>query len=495
MKTAKTYLAAALFSLGSWLSPVNGTTLAQAQSQIVAQNDSSVIDLKVVVDRELMKRDRKWWEHIKEGVSETSKAFEREFDTRVEIDSLELGELDKVSDPHYLHTEAMAEHTAGEQDAVVFFTGKPANVINGVAAHNGNHVMIFRDEHFSLDNILTHELSHLLGAYDYKMDHPMFYNNTYMSYLYLPISEFWDPSTKAIIRKNLDREWEDPYKVGERLEKFVGEFKERDEEKAREFYLLASGMKMTKRGEHLSRWLLRNYPENIKLRMHAARLYFKGNKEREALKLYEEVNALLPRSDLSDKQRAEVLNAIAYTIVDRTERTVFRSLDPLKMAAEAWLLDENPAILDTLGWVNHKLGNYKHADEELSVAAEQAEGSVKVEILEHLVENRKKLGDITGVFDAYEKLIAAEPENGMHYLNAAKGLQKYQLELNDNQRERVLQIGLEGYTLFPSVDLAIPVKRAWMMNILRAAKDQEFFKTYGPVVDTILGQYGIQVRK
>ena len=69
-------------------------------------------------------------------------------------------------------------------------------------------------------------------------------------------------------------------------------------------------------------------------------------------------------------ENANALNALGYTLADRTER-LEEALDYIKRAAE--LVPDDPAILDSLGWVSYRLGNMKDALKWLGMAFERLE--------------------------------------------------------------------------------------------------------------------------
>ena len=72
----------------------------------------------------------------------------------------------------------------------------------------------------------------------------------------------------------------------------------------------------------------------------------------------------------SQPENANALNALGYTLADRTER-LEEALDYIKRAAE--LVPDDPAILDSLGWVSYRLGNMKDALKWLGMAFERLE--------------------------------------------------------------------------------------------------------------------------
>ncbi len=69
-----------------------------------------------------------------------------------------------------------------------------------------------------------------------------------------------------------------------------------------------------------------------------------------------------------DPKNANALNALGYTLADRTGRYK-EALKYIQQAAE--LVPDDPAILDSLGWVSFRLGKMKEAEKWLSRAFEK----------------------------------------------------------------------------------------------------------------------------
>jgi tetratricopeptide (TPR) repeat protein len=68
-----------------------------------------------------------------------------------------------------------------------------------------------------------------------------------------------------------------------------------------------------------------------------------------------------------EPENANALNALGYTLADRNER-LQEALGYIEKAAE--LLPDEPAVLDSLGWVHYRLGDYPAAIKWLSKAFE-----------------------------------------------------------------------------------------------------------------------------
>ena len=102
-----------------------------------------------------------------------------------------------------------------------------------------------------------------------------------------------------------------------------------------------------------------------------------------------------------DNQNAIALNALGYTLSDRTDR----QQEAYRLIERALALEpENPAILDSMGWVLFKLGQPEQA---LGYLQRAAEGDFHPEIVSHLIEVLWALGRED---EAREWLARAQPE-------------------------------------------------------------------------------------
>jgi len=100
----------------------------------------------------------------------------------------------------------------------------------------------------------------------------------------------------------------------------------------------------------------------------------------EKLDLLEVTESDLKMVIMHEPENASALNALGYTLADRTER-LNEAREYILKAAQ--LLPADPAILDSLGWVYYRLGQYEDAIKWLSKAFEQLEDA---EIAAHLGE-------------------------------------------------------------------------------------------------------------
>ncbi len=100
----------------------------------------------------------------------------------------------------------------------------------------------------------------------------------------------------------------------------------------------------------------------------------------EKLNLLDVTESDLKMVIMREPENATALNALGYTLADRTERLNEARGYILKAAQ---LLPDDPAILDSLGWVHYRLGQYEAAIKWLSKAFERLQDA---EIAAHLGE-------------------------------------------------------------------------------------------------------------
>lgn len=128
-----------------------------------------------------------------------------------------------------------------------------------------------------------------------------------------------------------------------------------------------------KEAYHLYNTALQMSPENTSL------LYARALTA-EKLDMLDVTESDLKMVIMHEPDNASALNALGYTLADRTTRLNEAQGYILKAAQ---LLPEDPAILDSLGWVYYRLGEFEDAIKWLSKAFEQLEDA---EIAAHLGE-------------------------------------------------------------------------------------------------------------
>jgi tetratricopeptide (TPR) repeat protein len=106
-----------------------------------------------------------------------------------------------------------------------------------------------------------------------------------------------------------------------------------------------------------------------------------------------------------EPSNAQVLNALGYTLADRTNRYE-EALTYIKRALE--LEPDDAAVVDSMGWVQYRLGNYQQAIEHLRRAAQLSQDP---EIAAHLGEVLWVSGDKDGALEIWEKSLKEHPND------------------------------------------------------------------------------------
>jgi len=129
-----------------------------------------------------------------------------------------------------------------------------------------------------------------------------------------------------------------------------------------------------------------------------AELLLRMGRQDDALKLYRDAVDRWPDSALS-------LNALGYTLADRTDRYA----EAAKLIRKALELDpDSAAIIDSYGWVLFKQGRYEEALKELQRAYEMLKDP---EVASHIVDVLSKLGRSDEARQALEDAEQRFPEN------------------------------------------------------------------------------------
>lgn len=109
----------------------------------------------------------------------------------------------------------------------------------------------------------------------------------------------------------------------------------------------------------------------------------------------------------NDPENTRTLNALGYTLADRTDRYQ----EALTYINRAYAQEPNdPAIIDSLGWVHFRLGNLEEAHRLLLQAWEMTGNS---EIGAHLGEVMWAQGDHEGARRIWDASLASDPDNVM----------------------------------------------------------------------------------
>ena len=143
----------------------------------------------------------------------------------------------------------------------------------------------------------------------------------------------------------------------------------------------------------------RNFrPDDEGAALGRAELLLSMGRLEEALEGYADAARRWPKSALS-------LNAYGYTLADRTDR--YREAEKLIRKAMRYSPD-NPAIIDSLGWVLFKLGKY---DEALAELERAYEGMQDPEVAAHIVETLFVMGRRDEALQRLEEAEEKTPES------------------------------------------------------------------------------------
>jgi len=125
----------------------------------------------------------------------------------------------------------------------------------------------------------------------------------------------------------------------------------------------------------------------------------------EKLNKIDEAEAQLRRVVELKPDDAQALNALGYTLVDRTPRTS----EGFALIEKAYkLAPEDPYILDSMGWAFYRLGNLDDAEAYLRRAMSQRPDA---EIAAHLGEVLWKKGDLVRAKEVWQSQLQTTPAN------------------------------------------------------------------------------------
>jgi Flp pilus assembly protein TadD len=123
-----------------------------------------------------------------------------------------------------------------------------------------------------------------------------------------------------------------------------------------------------------------------------------------------------------EPEHADALNALGYTLADRTDRLE----EARELIERAYALKpDEPAIKDSMGWVLYRLGDPAAAEPYLQEALEQA---ADPEIAAHLGEVLWALGRKEEAAEVWDRALEAAPEHeyllktlGRHRVSQTRG--------------------------------------------------------------------------
>jgi Tfp pilus assembly protein PilF len=117
----------------------------------------------------------------------------------------------------------------------------------------------------------------------------------------------------------------------------------------------------------------------------------------------------------ADPENGQALNALGYTLADRTDRYQ-EALGFLQRALA--LLPDDAAVLDSMGWVLYRLGRY---EESIDYLRRAYEASADDEIAAHLSEVLWIMGKQAEAQEIWQRAMEKEPES-QHLLEVKQRL-------------------------------------------------------------------------
>ncbi len=122
-----------------------------------------------------------------------------------------------------------------------------------------------------------------------------------------------------------------------------------------------SGQQQTDKAWQIATEALEQFPEDLNLLYTRAMI---AEKRGDLAQLEQDLRFIIER----EPDNAMAINALGYTLADRTDR----HQEALALIEQAYRLNpDDAAILDSLGWVNYRLGNLQEAETQLRRALER----------------------------------------------------------------------------------------------------------------------------
>ena len=185
-------------------------------------------------------------------------------------------------------------------------------------------------------------------------------------------------------------------------EKRLAAAREAEPDYAIQLYLIqAETLSANHQGERAWKVLqkaLLQYPDDLNLLYTRA---MQAEKRNDLAQMEKDLRLIIKR----DPENAMALNALGYTLSDRTTRYAEAKV----LIEQAHKLNpEDPAVLDSLGWVNYRLGNLDEAERLLRMALERFPDQ---EVAAHLGEVLWANGKQREARQIWEKFLKEQPES------------------------------------------------------------------------------------
>jgi tetratricopeptide (TPR) repeat protein len=143
---------------------------------------------------------------------------------------------------------------------------------------------------------------------------------------------------------------------------------------------------------------MRDEESGVQLLFALGAAYERYNHFQEAVEIFEEIIAQVPN-------HYQAMNYLGYMLADRGERLEY-ARDLLEQVITN--VPDNPAYLDSYGWVYYRMGNYKKALIYLEEAVTLDNDPV---ILDHLGDAYKAVGDMESARQSWRKALEISPDN------------------------------------------------------------------------------------
>ena len=188
----------------------------------------------------------------------------------------------------------------------------------------------------------------------------------------------------------------------DQAEKRLAAARETEPDYAIQLYLIqAETLSANNQGERAWKVLqkaLLQYPDDLNLLYTRA---MQAEKRNDLAQMEKDLRLIIKR----DPENAMALNALGYTLSDRTTRYAEAKV----LIEQAHKLNpEDPAVLDSLGWVNYRLGNLDEAERLLRMALERFPDQ---EVAAHLGEVLWANGKQREARQIWEKFLKEQPES------------------------------------------------------------------------------------